>query len=165
MSRSQGVSLEAIGTVYRQRFGRFLHVASAITGSAEAGADAVQDAFANAVRHRASFRAEAPLEAWLWRLVVNAARKQLTKTPRPSDGPYFGSVSANGHDTASVTEGMRALVAALPERQRLVLFLRYYADLDYQAIASALDIAPGTVASTLSAAHAALRPLIQEEQT
>jgi DNA-directed RNA polymerase specialized sigma24 family protein len=32
------------------------------------------------------------------------------------------------------------LPAALPERQRLVLFLRYYDDLDYRSIADALDL-------------------------
>jgi RNA polymerase sigma factor (sigma-70 family) len=50
----------------------------------------------------------------------------------------------------------------LPERQRLVLFLRYYADLGYSAIAEALGISPGTVASTLNAAHESLRRNLEE---
>jgi DNA-directed RNA polymerase specialized sigma24 family protein len=33
---------------------------------------------------------------------------------------------------------VRAAVEQLPERQRLVLFLRYYADLDYRSIAETL---------------------------
>jgi RNA polymerase sigma factor (sigma-70 family) len=57
---------------------------------------------------------------------------------------------------------LRVAVALLPERQRLVLFLRYYADLDYAAIADALEIAPGTVAATLNAAHATLHRTLQE---
>ena len=57
---------------------------------------------------------------------------------------------------------MRALVAALPERQRLVLFLRYYADLDYAAIAEALAISPGTVGATLSQAQRALQRRLEE---
>ena len=52
---------------------------------------------------------------------------------------------------------VRRLLAALPERRRTVVFLRYYADLDYDAIAKALDIAPGTVAATLHEAHDTLR--------
>jgi DNA-directed RNA polymerase specialized sigma24 family protein len=43
------------------------------------------------------------------------------------------------------------------KRQRLALFLRYYADLDYASIAAALGVAEGTVGTTLNAAHAALR--------
>jgi RNA polymerase sigma factor (sigma-70 family) len=53
-------------------------------------------------------------------------------------------------------------VAELPERQRTVLFLRYYADLDYRAIAAALGIRPGTVAATLSAAHRAIRAQLED---
>jgi DNA-directed RNA polymerase specialized sigma24 family protein len=43
-----------------------------------------------------------------------------------------------------------------------VLFLRYFADLDYRAIASVLGVTPGTVGSTLNAAHAALRRQLEE---
>jgi DNA-directed RNA polymerase specialized sigma24 family protein len=50
----------------------------------------------------------------------------------------------------------------MPDRQRLVLFFRYYADLDYQAIAATLGITPGTVGATLNAAHAALRRSLEE---
>ena len=52
------------------------------------------------------------------------------------------------------------MIADLPERQRLVLFLRYYADLDYRQIADALGIRRGTVGATLNQAHAALRPML-----
>lgn len=52
---------------------------------------------------------------------------------------------------------MRAAVAALPERQRLALFLRHYADLDYESIAAALGVRRGTVAASLHAAHETLR--------
>jgi RNA polymerase sigma factor (sigma-70 family) len=53
-------------------------------------------------------------------------------------------------------------IAGLPERQRLVVFLRYYADLEYREIAAALGIETGTVSATLSAAHAALRKSMAE---
>lgn len=48
------------------------------------------------------------------------------------------------------------------ERQRLAVFLRYFADLDYRSIAAALDVEVGTVSATLAAAHAALRRSLQE---
>jgi RNA polymerase sigma factor (sigma-70 family) len=57
---------------------------------------------------------------------------------------------------------LRVAVARLPERQRTTVFLRYYADLDYTAIGRALGISPGTVAATLSSAHAALRSQLEE---
>jgi RNA polymerase sigma factor (sigma-70 family) len=66
-------------------------------------------------------------------------------------------VSRNGFG-----DPVRVALAALPERQRLVLFLRYYADLDYATIAATLEIAEGTVAATLSSARAALRESLEE---
>ena len=55
-----------------------------------------------------------------------------------------------------------ALVASLPQQQRLVIFLRYYADLTYQQIAEALELQPGTVAATLNRAHEVLRLRLEE---
>jgi RNA polymerase sigma factor (sigma-70 family) len=57
---------------------------------------------------------------------------------------------------------VRAWVAALPERQRIAIFLRYFADLDYRSIATALEVEVGTVSATLGAAHATLRRSFQE---
>ena len=57
---------------------------------------------------------------------------------------------------------MATLVAALPERQRLVLFLRYYADLDYVRIAQILGVRTGTVSASLHAAHKTLRKALNE---
>jgi RNA polymerase sigma factor (sigma-70 family) len=53
-------------------------------------------------------------------------------------------------------------ISRLPERQRLALFLRYFADLSYDGIAEAVDVSPGTVAATLNAAHRALRRRLEE---
>jgi len=68
--------------------------------------------------------------------------------------------SANGHVSDEL--GLRAWIAALPERQRAAVFLRYYADLDYRAIARVLEIEVGTVSATLSAAHTTLRKALRE---
>jgi RNA polymerase sigma-70 factor, ECF subfamily len=57
---------------------------------------------------------------------------------------------------------VRAWVAALPERQREAVFLRYYADLDYRTVANVLRIEVGTVSATLSAAHQTLRSRLEE---
>ena len=54
---------------------------------------------------------------------------------------------------------------ALPERQRLAVFLRYYADLSYEEIADALVVRPGTVAASLHAALASLRSDLEEAKT
>jgi len=148
--------------VYRRRLAELRRVATAITGSREAGLDAVQDAFAAAIRQRGSFRGEGSLDAWLWRIVVNTARDYtLTRSTLPledgADGPGVGVAASE-----SVGADLHALVSQLPERQRLTLFLRYYADLDYGTIAEALQISPGTVGATLNQAREGLRQLVNE---
>jgi RNA polymerase sigma-70 factor, ECF subfamily len=150
--------LEELEVVYRSRFEVFARVAASVTGDSERACDAVQDAFATAVRKRGSFRADGPLEAWVWRIVLNAARSDARRNARSvklDDAP-----SANGH--AEDDAELRVALAHLPERQRTAVFLRYYADLDYAAIGEALGISPGTVAATLNAAHAALRGRLEE---
>ena len=57
---------------------------------------------------------------------------------------------------------VRVWIAGLPERQRLAVYLRYYADLDYRAIAAVLEVELGTVSATLSAAHRSLRKNLEE---
>jgi RNA polymerase sigma-70 factor (ECF subfamily) len=118
--------------------------------------DAVQDGFAAAVRKRASFRGDGPLEAWLWRIVVNAVRDRQRRTRPVAAHPPEDITYDNGH-AVELRDRLRAAISMLPERQRLVLYLRYYADLSYAEIADALDISSGTVGATLNAAHASLR--------
>jgi RNA polymerase sigma factor (sigma-70 family) len=154
--RRAGAALADIEAVYRRRLAEFRRVAAAITGDRETACDAVQEAFARAVRNRRQFRGDGPLEAWLWCAVVNTARtvaaRRLPEEPR-REIPG----SANGIPAEAGAPEVRVALALLPERQRLALFLRYYADLDYRAIADILGVSTGTVGATLHAAHAALR--------
>jgi RNA polymerase sigma-70 factor, ECF subfamily len=150
----RGASLADVEALYRARFGVFVRVARAITADDGLAADAVHDAFVQAVRKRGSFRGDGPLEAWVWRMVVNAARKRV---PRAEP-----TVEASAEQRNGFGDPLRAAVAVLPERQRLTLFLRYYADLDYDAIATTLGVSSGTVGATLNAAHAALRSSLRE---
>jgi RNA polymerase sigma factor (sigma-70 family) len=140
-----------IESLYRAEFRQFERVARAIAGDRESGLEAVQDGFADALRHAGQWTGRGSLEGWVWRCVVNRARKARPKwileSPQHAD-------RANGE--REDTE-LRVRVAALPERQRLVVFLRYFADLEYREIAAALGIETGTVSATLHAAHSSLR--------
>jgi RNA polymerase sigma-70 factor (ECF subfamily) len=161
LGRSRGgATPEALEQLYRARFRAFLRVAATIAGERHA-ADAVHNAFVRALRHRASFREGGSLEAWVWRTVVNAAR-DLRGADRDELGLDLHEPSDNGHPSTP-DESVRGVIVALPPQQRLAVFLRYYADLDYRTIAEILDLRPGTVAASLHKAHAAIRRRLQEE--
>ena len=127
-----------------------------LRATAHSALEAVQDGFADALRRSGQWAGRGSLEAWVWRCVVNRARKARR---RPLlELPTDASRSDGGPE---VLEPVGRL-AALPERQRLVVFLRYFADLEYREIGAALGIETGTVSATLHAAHAGLRAGYEE---
>ena len=153
-------TLADLETIYRMEYHRFLRVAEAISGDPHLGADAVNEGFAGAIRARGQFRGNGTLEAWLWSCVVNAARNARRRQQPSADVGAVAEPEAIEQPADDAT--LRALVGGLPERQRLALFLRYYADLDYREIARVLGTEVGTVGATLNKAHAALRKRLVE---
>ena len=144
--------LDELEALYRSRLPEFRRVAAGIVGDRELACDAVQEAFASAVRKRRTFRGSGTLEAWVWRIVVNAARDSRRRRPALAE-PHVRP--SNGHAPVLPLD-------LLTDRQREIVFLHYYADLDYAAIAEALAISPGTVGATLNAARQTLRSALEE---
>ena len=138
-----------------------------LTGSAADAEDAAQDGFVKAWRALGRFRAGAPFKPWLLRIVANEAhnrrrsagrRANLTlraATEDPSGGaapsPEAGLVDAERR------EALLAAVDALPDEQRTVLVLRYFADLSEEETAEILDVPRGTVKSRTARALERLR--------
>lgn len=154
--------LADIEYLYRERFADFVAVAASIVGERESAREAVQDAFASVVRTRRDFRREAPLEAWVWRAVINSARKKKQRYAREVHARATAAAMNGAAPDREQGSGVATLVATLPERQRLALFLRYYADLDYRQIANILGVTTGTVSASLHAAHNTLRQALSE---
>ena len=153
--------LDEIETIYRGAYPRFLRMAVASLGDTDQGRDAVHEAFVRAIKSADTYRGEGSLEAWLWRTLVNVCLAERRHRPvLVAEIPE----TASGGDAVDWPE-VRAAVASLPERQRTILFLRHYADLDYDQIADALGIARGTVAATLHTAHSRLREALGEVRT
>jgi RNA polymerase sigma factor (sigma-70 family) len=120
--------------------------------------DLVQSALASAYRHRRRL-GPGEVEAYVRRSILNA---QMTRRGRLLRRE---SVTAAVEDTAAREASSAvddrlwavAVLRALPPRQRAVLVLRYFYDLDEAAIAAELGISRGTVKSQASKALAALR--------
>ena len=144
-----------IESIYREEFRRFERVARAITGDRESSLDAVQEGFADALRHAGQWKGRGSLEGWLWQCVVNRARKARPSRP-------VAALLADEAGSYEDDHGFGVRLAALPERQRLVVFLRYFAGLGYREIGTVLGIETGTVSATLHAAHASLRAGYEE---
>jgi RNA polymerase sigma-70 factor (ECF subfamily) len=168
VGRAQAGDIEALCDLMERHRTVALRVAYAIVG-AEAE-DVIQEAFVRAARSLARFRAGAPFRPWLLTIVANDARNRRRTTSRrealqlrvarrdPRDGP--GASGTSTEEIAMANEERRELllaVTALPDRDREVIALRYFADLSEAETASALECPVGTVKSRLARALGRLR--------
>ena len=149
---------DALEQLYRERYTIFRDVLSGIVGSHDLARDVVQEAFARALRERRRFRGEGSLEAWVWKIAVNVALKQRRDLAPAQELAAEPAANARLSDPA-----VRHAVLALPPRRRLVIFLRYFADLSYREIAEIVGVSEGTVAATLSQAHRDLEKRFERE--
>jgi RNA polymerase sigma factor (sigma-70 family) len=144
-------TIEQLEELYLRRYVAFRNALVAVAGGREAAHDAVQEGFAQALRDRVQFRGDAPLERWVWRIMIRIAiatrsRSSLEIPALPDD------LDLAAFDQERDPELVEAL-AALPKRRRLIVFLRYFADLSYSDIAEICGISVGTVAASLAQAH------------
>jgi RNA polymerase sigma factor (sigma-70 family) len=147
-----------------------LRVAYAIAdGEAE---DVTQDAFVKAYRNLARFESSRSFKPWLLAIVTNEAKNRRRSFARRSAlvlrvRPLADTVE---HVESEVVahERREALVAAmakLPDRDREVIGLRYFAQLSEADMATAMQCAAGTVKSRLARALERLRRELGEIDT
>jgi RNA polymerase sigma factor (sigma-70 family) len=132
----------------------------AVTGSAQLAEDQVEEAFVRAWLSWRKVRCHPYPRAWVVRTALNAGaswwRRRIRELPLGDHDVPVPSDVDNGLDSA-----LLSVLWRLPDRQREVIALRVFLDLDTDAIAGHLKIAPATVRVHLSRAVAALR----QEQT
>ncbi|MFN3913124.1 RNA polymerase sigma factor [Hyphomonas sp.] len=144
---------------------RFGH---ALTGSADAADDLVQDALERAIRKEAQFEPGTRLDSWMFRIMqtlwIDDSRKRKVRRDHAAGlAQIWPSTGEDGRvsfpDKIAVTE-VRDAMARLPEDCRAVLALVTIEGLSYLEAADALDIPPGTVMSRLARARRLLLDLI-----
>jgi RNA polymerase sigma-70 factor (sigma-E family) len=140
-----------------------LRTVVAITGNREAAEDFVAEAFARAwASWRTVGRHPAP-RAWVVRTALNLRtsywrrhRREVLREPN-NDALRSTAETAGRPGGDEVDPEIIAALAGLPERQRQVIVLRVFLDLDTAGTAAVLGIAPGTVTAHLTRAMSALR--------
>jgi RNA polymerase sigma-70 factor (ECF subfamily) len=137
--------------------------------------DAVQEAMVKAYHHLGRFRPGAPFRPWFLAIVANEARNRrrasgrqdaVTLRLRTRSGPHETTWAHSAEDDALARhQQVRLLgaVAALGDRDREIVALRYFAGLTEAETAAALQCARGTVKSRLSRAIDRLRDALREE--
>lgn len=143
-------------TWYRTEYPRVVNALTLLTGDQQVSVDAASEAFVRALAKwdRVS-RMDSP-GGWLYKVALNDARKRFRRSAKDrSTAPALDWTTG----VAAPVEPDHHLwnaVAQLPDRTRSVVVLRYVADLTEPAIATALGVKRGTVATTLRRAHQTL---------
>lgn len=136
-------------SAYNERL--YWHVRKML-GVHEDADDVVQNTWIKVHRHIATFKGDAKLYTWLYRIATNEAltflRKQKTRaggddahaqiwSEQVAADPYF-----DGDEAALLLD---KLVMTLPEKQKQVFIYRYYENLSYDDISSIMKSSVGAL--------------------
>ena len=140
-----------------------------LAGDRDVMDDVMQDAYVRAYRSLGRFRADAEFGTWLYRIVYTACIDELRRSrgrPEPVDAQEWDRpVAGTGPEgAASAADQILRTLAALPEDQRVTVVLVDGEGFDHDQAAKILGVAPGTIASRLSRARAAMRRTIENEE-
>jgi RNA polymerase sigma-70 factor (ECF subfamily) len=139
-------------------YAQSVRTAYLILGNRSDAEDAVQEAYLRAWKFRNALAKESSFKPWLYRVVVNSCnsklRQEIPHRDRRSDAEDLDDVTCD--DTASrfaLSHDVSLALRDLPAHLRIVIVLRYFADLSEREIAVAISRKPGTVKSRLNEAR------------
>jgi len=169
VGRAQAGDIEALCELVERHRVVALRVAYAIVGAESE--DVVQEAFVRVARSIDRFRGDSPFRPWMLTIVANEARNRRRSSSRREalqlriahrdEAEGSGKQGTRStEEIAMANEERRWLlhaVAGLPDRDREVIALRYFADLSEAETASTLECPVGTVKSRLARALVKLR--------
>jgi len=155
-----GGAVAAVTDLFRDHHLELVRLALLMVGDVATAEDVVQDAFERLQRGWLGLRRPSSGLAYVRSSVLNGcrsvhrraavARRHAPELVEPNELSADASLAAD--DRSEVVAALRLL----PRRQREVLVLRYYLDLDVAEIAATLRIAPSAVRSTATRGLAAL---------
>jgi len=128
------------------------------TGDRLVAEDLAQETLVRLWQHWDRVAQHESIDAWVWTVALNLSRSKHRRRGaerRANARLAARSLPVEDADAASVL-AVRTAVAALPERQRMAVVLRYYADLPVKEVAAVMGCAENTVSAHT---HKALKHL------
>lgn len=180
MDETQGHAAGPLSeAVYTERFDRvrprILRLCRRMLHEPAAAEDASQEVFLRGRRALVTYDPAQPFEPWLMAIAshycIDQLRRRATerKLFQPEDlvaerlaDPAPDPLRRASDEERRVT--VTRAIERLPAKFRLPLVLRYYAELDYDAIAGTLAISRGQVGSLLFRAKRRLREMLREAE-
>jgi len=169
VARCRAGDLGAFEELYRVHAGRLYSLAIRMLGNPADAEDLLQEIFLSAHRKLESFRGDAALGTWLYRLAMNQildyVRSRAARTGQLTDGLDDASVLSDGHghrlaDRAIDRIDLERALVELPAGCRAAFVLHDVEGLEHKEIAQVLGIAEGTSKSQVHKARLRLRGLL-----
>jgi RNA polymerase sigma-70 factor (ECF subfamily) len=170
VQRARQGDSEAFEELFRGFGGRVLGLCRHMLGSTEAAEDARSEVFLRASRRLDSYDAAQPFARWLLAVAGHYCidvlrRRRLERRLFAPDGEDGAAVADGDAGTSPLSRvllderrhAVREAIARLPERHRVPLVLRYYAELGYDEIAAQLGVTRTHVATRIFRAKQELR--------
>jgi RNA polymerase sigma factor (sigma-70 family) len=163
-----------VSTLYRTNYLALCRTARLLVDDPSRAEELVQEAFTRTLSGSRTLRQPESALFYVRRAVVHACRSELRRR-RIERRIGLGSGGTRLEQDSEVTSGARfedavgdkdeivRLLRMLTPRQREVVVLRYYADLDETAIAEAMGCSTGTVKSQLFKAKQRLSGLLRPD--
>ena len=131
--------------------------------------DLAQEVFLKVHRGLPYFRGQARLSTWIYRIVINVCqeararrRPEVSIESRRDDAPVREPGRADSaFADLELRDRLEKAIAKLPENYQLLIAAHYLRDVQYEALAEALDIPLGTVKTHLYRAKRQLRALLE----
>jgi RNA polymerase sigma-70 factor (ECF subfamily) len=169
---AQEGDLEAFAEIVRRHEGRLRIVLLRILDDTRDVEEAVQDAFVQAWRNLDTFRADAAVFTWLYRIGVNAAlartrRKHLPTTSLdslPSEGATHVArdlLPAPSAEANDLRARVLTALAELPFEYREAVVLRDLAGLSNEEVAAAVGVSVSAAKSRIHRARLRLREALE----
>lgn len=167
---AQEGDMGAFEEIYKVYFSLVSNVAYRVVGNVEDAQEVTQDVFMNIYKNIRSFRFEAALKTWVYRITYNSAINHAKRQSKHKKNvEYVEAVSAvesnNIHETIAsgeMQQEISRMLAALNPDQRAVIVLRSIEGLSYEEIAQTINIPINTVRSRIKRAREALLAMKKE---
>jgi RNA polymerase sigma factor (sigma-70 family) len=169
VDRAKHGDKDAFTTLVMRHGDRLYSVAFRILRDAARAEDAVQQTFLTAWRELGRLRDNDRLDAWLYRLLVNACFGELRHTRRWQPGlrvigdPDMGQSTDDAQVSVALRDELERAFRRLTGEQRAVLAMHHYLGLSGEEIAETLGLPAGTVRSRLHYARQQMRAAIEAD--
>lgn len=153
---------------------RLYNVALRMLGDTAEAEDLAQEVFITVFKSIDSFRGDAKLSTWLYRLTINHSKNRVKYLARRQDRQHdqiddqhnslpASSAPAADHllDQARMDQRLEQAVRMLDEDQRLLVILRDVEDLSIEEIRQITGLVDGTIKSRLHRARLTLRKYLE----